>query len=229
MPKDMSSSPSFIEKYRFWLLVVTAAVFMELPIISVPFKWFESYFHEISHGLAALATGGDVVRIQLFLNGAGLCTTYGGSRFVISFMGYAGATFWGVLIYQLSNVRQGAAKVASSLLILMLLFSLLLWCKDVLTAGIIVVLIGILVAKIKLSSSALLPWLMQFISVIVVLNSVKSPLYLLDGRALGDGAALFEITLVPEIVWVGIWFFIGVLSLYLLAKNNKQNKPTSGV
>lgn len=214
----MQSSSSFIEKNRFWILVIGAAIFMELPLVSVPFKWFESYFHEISHGLAALATGGNVISIQLFLNGAGLCTTQGGSRFVVSFMGYAGATFWGVLLYRVSAVRQGAAKFASSLLILLLLLSLVLWSRDLLTSGIILVLIAILVAKLKLSSSAVLPWFMQFISIIVVLNSVKSPLYLIDGRALGDGVSLFELTLIPEIIWVVIWFTIGMIGLYWLAK-----------
>ena len=60
---------------------------MQIPIISIPFKWLDSYFHEISHGIAALVTGGEIIRIQLFTNGAGLCTTRGGSAFFISFFG----------------------------------------------------------------------------------------------------------------------------------------------
>ena len=53
------------KKSYFWLLLLAAIIIHQIPIISVPFKWLESYFHEISHGLAAVATGGRIVRIEL--------------------------------------------------------------------------------------------------------------------------------------------------------------------
>ncbi len=89
------NSSTFWKKYHFFILFVAAIIIKQLPLVSIPFNWLESYFHEISHGLAAILTGGKVLRIQLFANGAGLCTTQGGISFVISFAGYAGATLWG--------------------------------------------------------------------------------------------------------------------------------------
>ena len=57
---------------------------------------------------------------------------------------------------------------------------------------------------------------------LILLNSLSSPSYLLDGRNLGDGAALASITYIPEFVWVLIWFSIALLALYSLYKTAKK-------
>ena len=105
------------KKHQFWLFIITAIILLQIPIISVPFKWLESYFHEISHGLSALLSGGSIVKIELFPNGAGLCTTRGGSVLLISFMGYAGAILWGSLIYSIASINKKVAKNFSALII----------------------------------------------------------------------------------------------------------------
>ena len=53
------------------------------------------FFHEISHGLAALATGGTIVEIQITADQGGLCTTAGGNPIAILMAGYLGSLFWG--------------------------------------------------------------------------------------------------------------------------------------
>ena len=85
----------------------------ETPYLGIPFNWLESFFHELSHGLAAIITGGKILQIELFSNGAGLCTTQGGIAFIIAFSGYAGAVGWGVLIYKIAEFKS-SIKVISS-------------------------------------------------------------------------------------------------------------------
>mgnify|MGYP000105363428 FL=1 len=63
---------------------------------------------------------------------------------------------------------------------------------------------------------------MQLFGLLILLNSLSSPSYLLDGRHLGDGAALASMTFIPEIVWVLIWFSIALLGLYSLYKTAKK-------
>ena len=141
---------SFLDKYRFWLLLLAAIVIHQLPFVSIPFKWLESYFHEISHGLAALLTGGEIVQIQLFPNGAGLCTTRGGMAFLISFMGYAGATFWGLLIYSLASVHHKMAQLFSALLVMLIICSVVFWVRDLLTLIIVMSLLVLFSLHFKL-------------------------------------------------------------------------------
>lgn len=199
-------------------MLLTAIVILQLPLISIPFKWLESYFHEISHGLAALLTGGSIIKIQLFPNGAGLCTTRGGSTFLISFMGYGGAILWGCLIFSIASIHHKTARVFSMLLVVLLASSLLLWVRDLLTIFIIAVLLALVLIQLKSSSQKYVQKTWQIIGLLVLLNSLLSPLYLLDGYARGDGAALAALTYIPELIWVVIWFSCALFATMKLSK-----------
>jgi len=219
--KNQESS-NFWKKHHFFILLFFAIVIKQLPLISIPFNWLESYFHEISHGIAAILTGGKVLRIQLFANGAGLCTTQGGISFVISFAGYAGATLWGWGIYKLASAHQKAAQGFSVLILILLVSSLVLWGRDLLTWFILGVLAALFLLTIKLQKIHYLQRLMQLFGLLILLNSLSSPSYLLDGRHLGDGAALASMTFIPEVIWILIWFSIALLALYSLYKATKK-------
>jgi len=211
------------KKYHFFILLITAVVIKQLPLVAIPFNWLESYFHEISHGIAAILTGGSVLRIQLFANGAGLCTTQGGIGFAISFAGYAGATLWGWGIYRLASTHQRTAQGFSVLIFLLIVSSIIFWGRDVLTWFILAVLAALFLLTIKLRKLHYLQRLMQLFGLLILLNSLSSPSYLLDGRNLGDGAALANMTFIPEFIWVLIWFSLALIALYSLYKTAKKN------
>ena len=216
-----TNNQSFLSRHQFWWFLIAAIIIRQIPFISIPFNWLESYFHEISHGMAALVSGGDIIRIQLFTNGAGLCTTQGGSRFLISFFGYGGAIIWGGLIYNLAGRRQRFAQAFSGFIALLLLVSLLFWARDLLTIVILLVLFIMFALTIKLQQLKFVQILMQLFGLLVLLNSLFSPLYLLDGRDLGDGATLSTMTYIPELIWVLIWSGLALFVLYLLSKNEQ--------
>ena len=218
------TTKSLSHKFQFWLLFLTALIILQLPFISIPFKWLESYFHEISHGLTALLTGGSIIQIQLFPNGAGLCTTRGGSAFFISLMGYGGAILWGSLLFYLASSHRRIAQIFSMLLVGLLASSILLWVRDLLTLFIVLVLLVLVLAQIKYSSQKYLQKFLQVTGLLVLINCLMSPLYLLDGQARGDGAALANLTYIPEIIWVVIWFSAALLATYKLSKISLGSK-----
>ncbi len=172
--------------------------------------------------MAAIATGGQIIKIELFTNGAGLCTTRGGSRFLISFSGYAGATLWGCMFYFVVSRHQQLAKAFLVLLILLLLSSIIFWVRDLLTALIISSLIALVVLKFRFVHATYLTMLLQLTALTVVLNSLKSPWYLIDGRHIGDGSALAELTFIPEIIWVCIWCLLAFFGIVGLSKLNHK-------
>ncbi|WP_068547131.1 M50 family metallopeptidase [Thalassotalea crassostreae] len=204
---------------NFWLLLVVALVLQYIPFLSIPFNWLESYFHEISHGLAALLTGGSIVQIELFTNGAGLCTTLGGSTFVIAFSGYAGAVMWGVLMYKIAQLNNRVTHIASALLALLIVVSCLLWVRDLLTLFICLCLLALFLFSLKISHFPILPVVLKLFAIMVLLNSLKSPLYLIDNQNIGDGAMLASLTFIPEMVWIVIWSAIGASGIYYLRKS----------
>jgi len=208
------------------ILFIAAAFIVDyLPFINLPFLWSETFFHEISHGLAALLTGGMIHNITLSFNGSGVCTTSGGSRFLISFSGYAGSALWGLLIYSVANtLSKKNAKLMVGIMLLMLGATLLLWARTIST--IIILLILLLLYTLPLAKSLWfsVKFFIQLVGVFVMLDAIRSPLYLLDGRDLGDGASLAQLTGLPEFFWVILWFVIAVGCLYLLWINPGDNK-----
>ncbi|WP_286235231.1 M50 family metallopeptidase [Thalassotalea sediminis] len=209
---------SFFQRYQLFLIFILAFILVEIPFISLPFKWLESYFHELSHGLAAILTGGRIISIELSADGSGLCTTQGGSRFVVSFMGYAGASLFGYWLVRISMLHHLITKLVVAILWLVIAVTLVFWVKDILTLFITLLLLALVTFKAFYSGKKYLPLALQFIGATVLLNSIKSPLYLFDGGALGDGATLANMTLIPEMIWVVIWCGIGMITLYLLVK-----------
>ncbi|WNC70944.1 M50 family metallopeptidase [Thalassotalea psychrophila] len=198
--------------------MVIAFVLKETPYLGIPFNWLESFFHELSHGLAAIVTGGKILQIELFPNGAGLCTTQGGIALIIAFSGYAGAVGWGVLIFKIADLKSSISRYFSLFIVLLLAMSCLLWVRDLLTLVIILILIATFALSIKISHFNFLPVILKLFALMVLLNSLSSPLYLIDGRGIGDGSALADITFIPEIIWILIWSAIGIYSIFKLSK-----------
>ena len=200
-------------QYCPFFYIAIAIILKSLPIISLPLKWLESFFHEISHGLAAVVTGGRIIQIQLFPNGAGLCTTLGGSEFIILFSGYFGAVVWGLMIYYLANSLAKTAKTLIYLLIAIIGITMALWTRDVLTLTLLIILIAMLSLILKMSQGQFTKAAIQIVGLTIILNALYSPTFLIDGQSRGDGAALASITYIPEIIWVGIWLITALLAL----------------
>ncbi|MEJ2608521.1 MAG: M50 family metallopeptidase [Candidatus Thiodiazotropha sp.] len=206
-------------KYSFFILTALAFLISAIPIIHYPFGWFETFFHELSHGMAALVTGGSVHRIELNIDGSGLCTTSGGMEFLILLAGYTGSALWGSLIYlSVSLGKARYSKQISAILTLVVLLVALLWARDLITIAILFIMTAIFAMAYRYGSRNLTRLFIEFIALYVVLNAIRSPLYLLDGRDIGDGAALSQMTHIPEIFWVVAWCLIACGCLYFLFK-----------
>lgn len=185
-----------------------------------PFKWFEVFFHEFSHGLVALLTGGSITRIDLQYGGSGTCHYRGGLRFLVAFAGYAGASLWGWAIYSsAAAARKRTAHVLIGVLLAVLVLVAILWVRDLQSWVILLVMGALLALMLRFGEQSLLKFFVEFIGLFVLLASIQSPLFLLDGQSRGDGAALQSLTLIPEIVWIALWVMIGLGVLVMIFRD----------
>ncbi len=206
------------------VFIIAAFVVDYLPLINLPFLWSETFFHEVSHGLAAIVTGGTIHNITLNFNGSGEIATSGGLRFFVSFSGYAGSALWGLLIYSVASaLSQSQTKFMASMMVLMLGVTLLLWARNLSTIVILLVLLALYALPLFKSLWFSIKFLIQLLGVFVMLDAIRSPLYLLDGRDLGDGATLARLSGLPEFLWVAVWFAIATGCLYFLWKLSGKN------
>ena len=84
----------------FWphiLSVVVVLWLWDTPVVK-PFRVFMVMIHELCHGAAAIATGGEVVEVRTHWGESGRTLTRGGIFPVISSAGYVGSAFLGALV-----------------------------------------------------------------------------------------------------------------------------------
>ncbi len=206
------------------VFIIGAYVLSAIPFVHWPFSWLETYFHEISHGLAAIISGGSVERIVLHLKGSGLCYTVGGWEPLVSFAGYSGAIIWGAIIYLGARSPGGSSRWMAAVVLSLMIISGLLWARDIITILIMLVISGLLYASFTYVKGQLFHRLMAFSGIYVLVSAARSPLALIDGRDRGDGAALSDLTYIPEIIWVAVWSLMAIATLVVLWKMSGQQK-----
>jgi hypothetical protein len=194
-----------------WTLWDTAIIY--------PVKLFVVLLHEVSHAVAAVATGGTVERILLNANQGGATYTLGGNAFLTLSAGYLGSLLWGALFIILAfnrwlRPRWILGGVGASVLLLTLF----------LVRGLFGMGFGILFAAALLAGAK---YLSQGVNRALLLGlGLTSSLYaildiksdVLDRPQLpSDAAMLAEMTGIPTAAWGFLWIGIALLvSAWLL-------------
>lgn len=90
------------KRYIALLLIFIGIVLLWNTVVIYPLKIFVVFMHEVSHGVASIATGGSIVEIEVNPQQGGHARTRGGSRFWTLTAGYLGSLLWGGLILLLA-------------------------------------------------------------------------------------------------------------------------------
>ncbi|MEL6681027.1 MAG: M50 family metallopeptidase [Pseudomonadota bacterium] len=86
-------------KGHWQLLLLTALVFAlwQTPIVD-PLKILIVFFHELSHAIATILTGGEVISLSVSSDQGGVVWSRGGNRFLTLTAGYLGSLLIGVAL-----------------------------------------------------------------------------------------------------------------------------------
>ena len=195
------------------LVLFLVAVYFWDSMLVLPIKYLTVFFHELSHGLAAVFTGGSIVRIELNANQGGVCWTSGGIRFIVISAGYLGSLLWGSLIL-LGAVKTRFDQQITAGLGVLLLGVTLVWVRN-LEGIIICVLTGFaLLALAAYSNEKICDQFLKFLgltSCFYVLIDIKEDL--IDRSVRGsDAYKIGEMLFLPDwlvgIVWLAIAGFV---------------------
>lgn len=94
--------------------LILIALCWQYPIL-YPLKILVVFFHESSHALATLLTGGSVKELIINPQQGGHVISQGGNTFIIFSAGYLGSLIWGVIIY-LTSVKTHYDQIIMTLL-----------------------------------------------------------------------------------------------------------------
>lgn len=220
---------SLFKRYLALLLIFIVIVLLWNTQFVYPIKIFVVFMHEVSHGLAAVATGGRIVEIQINPQQGGHALTQGGSRFWTLTAGYLGSLLWGGIIL-LAAARTRFDKAISILIGLGMIVISIGFGESMFTY-----LFGIGFGVALLAIGFFLPetfndWTLRVIGVtscLYAILDIKSDV--LDRSHLrSDARMLSELTGIPTEVWGGAWILIAIgltfWFLYLAGKPTPQTE-----
>ena len=210
------------------LLAIVAAVALlwNTPVV-YPLKLLVVFLHELSHGVAAIATGGSISRIELTGREAGVCHTRGGWRFFVLSAGYLGSLAWGGAILLVAARTNHDKQITMGLGILLAVVCLL-YVRN--AFGLV---FGLAAAAGFAAAAKYLPdWgndlLLKTVgltSCIYAILDIKSDI-LSRSHMRSDARMLAEQTGIPTLVWGVLWIVIAALgTLYFLAQASKGTGP----
>ncbi len=195
------------------LLSVTALVLWD-TILLWPLRLFVVFLHEISHGLAAVLTGGAITRVELSPDEGGVCWTRGGIPFVVLNAGYLGSLLFGAVLL-VASTRPRLNRLA-----LLLLGALVLGVTVLFVRSLFAFLYGLLAGGVLLwawrrATAFGAELLLQTVGVVSGLYAVWDMTTDVLFRSVhgSDASALARLTGIPAFVWGLAWIGVSVVVL----------------
>lgn len=185
------------------------------PLI-YPVKVFTVILHELSHGLAAVLTGGRIVQIEISPELGGVCTTQGGWSFVVLPAGYLGSMALGCLIMLVAartDYDKHLSVAIGSALLLLVAFYIRTGFGIVfgLLSGVGMILLGRFAAT-KVNEVVLL-----FLGVTSALYAVVDIKEDLISRTVqgSDAYQMSELIPLPPVLWGILWILLAIVAVFI--------------
>ncbi len=189
-----------------WLLWETPVVY--------PLKVFVVLLHEISHGIAAVATGGSIQGITLSPGLGGACYCPGGNAFVTLSAGYLGSLAWGAVLLELARRPGGGVNRITRVMGVVIMALTVLYVRG--TFGL---LFGVAFgAALVFAGSRLSVRVNRTFLTALGLTSCLYAILDIKGDVLdrpqlpSDAHMLAELTGVPTQAWGGLWISVALVA-----------------
>lgn len=118
--------------WQLLALMLVVIALWQTPVV-LPLKILVVFLHELSHALAAWATGGSVEQISISAQQGGFAVTRGGNLFAILSAGYLGSLLLGVALLMIA-LRSEADRVVVALLGAVMLAVVVFYVRDIFAA-----------------------------------------------------------------------------------------------
>ncbi len=189
-------------------------------IILFPIKLFVVFLHEVSHAVAAIITGGSVIKMDVGLDLSGKCELTGGNTFVIASAGYLGSFLFGAFLFYSAYSKKYINLSIITITIIVVLFSVNLITTPIVQILSIIFSCGLLISMkyAPANFNKYLLIVLGLISCLYVVYDIKEDI--LSHTAVNSDASIIEnITGIPALVWGFLWFSISLLGLFFLFKS----------
>ncbi len=201
-------------------LALATIMAWRVPIVGwllYPFQLYGTFVHELSHGLAAVLTGGEFRRFVVHPDLSGTALSAGGIRWIVVSAGYIGSAIFGGILTLLSVSAVPARRVLVWLGLTLGVLSLL-FVRNLFGLAAGVVLAALLYGAGRKLRETWADSLLLLLAVQMMLNALDSVFDLMQisaasGATRTDAQIMAQATGIPAIVWAGLWSSLSLLIL----------------
>ncbi|MDQ7815839.1 MAG: M50 family metallopeptidase [Melioribacteraceae bacterium] len=202
------------------LFIITFIAFLLWDTLFIyPIKLLVVLFHEISHGLAAVLSGGKVVALDVGLDLSGVCTIEGGNSFFIASSGYLGSFIFGMILFYSSYNKNFGQWILPIIAVVLIIFTINSSTNAALPFALMGVILIIFLIKYfapsKVSDFVLKS--IGLISCIYVLIDIKEDI-LDTSYSYSDASILAQLTGISELIWGLLWLSLSIVGIFFLLK-----------
>mmetsp|Transcript_51991 Transcript_51991/g.110471 ORF Transcript_51991/g.110471 Transcript_51991/m.110471 type:complete len:336 (+) Transcript_51991:94-1101(+) len=227
--------------------IVAMVLLMNIPKLSYvlyPFKIFSTWIHELSHGAAAILTGGGIQKILIYPDTSGLAWTYtDGSNFRRGFVasaGYTGTAVLGMFLLLFRRTHRGPT-IGTIAISVMILVSCMLYVRNTFALVFLPIMALILIICAWKLKVKYLGYLYSFLAATCSFNAIDNihelfgPVGYVNGQeATSDAHTVAEYWGGDYKTWATLWFTfasvcsaIGLLLAFDGLTYKSQQKGTS--
>jgi hypothetical protein len=191
-------------------MFLVAALFWDWWFI-YPIKMFVVLLHELSHGLAAVLTGGGIERIIISPDLGGLCVTRGGWDLLVIPAGYLGSMVLGGAIL-LAAARSRADRLLAGLIGGAVLLVTVLFVRSWFGLIFGVLFAAALIACARFASERINDLLLRFLGLTSMLYAVIDIKEDLISRTVpsSDAWAMSQRFFLPPVFWGVLWMILAL-------------------
>jgi hypothetical protein len=193
--------------------------------LGYPFRLLLTLVHELSHGLAALITGGSFQRLVVFPDGAGLAYTAGGWRIAVIPAGYLGAAAFGAMLIlvgaQPRLSRWALGTIGGLLTVLSLRYGLPSLFSSHALGGLLAIVTGVTVGMLcgflaLRANTRSIVFVLHLLAIQAALAAFSDLWALIGFSGPGSGQAtdarsMAEVTLLPALFWSLFWALLAAV------------------
>lgn len=211
-------------RFDWWGFLLLCAIYVVVALLwhtpwVLPLKCFVVLLHELSHGLAALATGGRILEIHVGEDEGGYSKTLGGSPFAIVFAGYLGSLVLGATLL-LVGTRTTLSRYVAALCGTVVTLVALRYMPEGSYGRGFAAASGVVLAAIALFPAFVAETALRVIGVtscLYAIVDIKHDVLDRDHPA-SDAAQLEQLTRVPAFLWGLLWIGVSLVVTVVAAK-----------
>ena len=206
------------------MLILVSIVIISLllwnTIIIFPIKIFVVFLHEVSHAIAAILTGGTIIKMDIGLDLGGRCELENGNTFIIALAGYLGSFLFGSFMFYSAYSKKYINLSIISITVIVVLFAVNLITTAAIQILAITFSCGLLIS-LKYAPEIFTKYVLAvlgLVSCLYVIFDIKEDI-LDQNAANSDATIIASLTGIPEVFWGLLWVCISLIGLFLLFKS----------